>query len=71
MATDCIRQVAFDFDKLVVAKFDAEYTVPTGARCCSRRSIGSWGSRRPSSDHDDPNAHLRRVSPGTYDLCRS
>lgn len=26
MATDCIPKVAFEFDKRVAAKFDAEYT---------------------------------------------
>ncbi len=30
MATDCIAQVAFKFDKLVVAKFDAEHASSDG-----------------------------------------
>src|SRR5215470_8606958 len=30
MATDCIPQIAFDFDKRVVAKFDAAYTSTDG-----------------------------------------
>jgi DNA-directed RNA polymerase subunit N (RpoN/RPB10) len=30
MATDCIPQVTFEFDKVVVAKFDAEYTSSDG-----------------------------------------
>jgi hypothetical protein len=30
MATDCIPQLAFKFDKLVVAKFDAEHASSDG-----------------------------------------
>ena len=30
MATDCIPQLAFKFDKLVVARFDAEHTSSDG-----------------------------------------
>ena len=30
MATDCIPQLAFKFDKLVVAKFDAEHASTDG-----------------------------------------
>jgi hypothetical protein len=35
MATDCIPQVVFKFDKLVVAKLDAEHRL-TFDRECSR-----------------------------------
>ena len=30
MATDCITQVAFKFEKRIVAKFDAEHTSTDG-----------------------------------------
>ena len=43
MATDCIAQIRFGFEKGVVVKFDVPHASADGARSCSRPSIGSWG----------------------------
>ena len=43
MATDCIPQVVFEFDKRVVAKFDAEHTSTDGGAVLLKALDRQWG----------------------------
>jgi hypothetical protein len=43
MATDCIPQPSFKFDKLAVAKFDAEHAICDGGAVLLKALDRQWG----------------------------
>jgi hypothetical protein len=46
MATDCIPQLSFKLDKLVVAKFDAEHASADGGAVLLKALDHQWGGHR-------------------------